>query len=199
MYVYQNQVGFSTKRLYSPVRRPKGALEGLHEDPPDEVENAHRTAVRRDVHLRAATGCTGREVRRAHHSALGLGELQELPVPPDVVAGRQHVHSRAQEVFRHARSDPQSTGGVLPVRDGELNLIAAQKLGEALPDGSPAGPAEDVADEQQIQAVALFSSGPIWRIRRPASPVSRSPLSGQGTRDRMSGFCRRPPLRARPP
>jgi len=63
-------------------------------------------------------------VGRPDHPLAALQVLIDLPVSVDMVSGRDHVCSGIEELLRRALGDPHPAGGVLPVDDDELRLVA---------------------------------------------------------------------------
>ncbi len=49
------------------------------------------------------------------------------------------------------RGDAEAAGGVLAVSDGEIDRMVLLQLWQALVNDGPAGPAEDVSDEEYPQ------------------------------------------------
>ena len=72
-------------------------------------------------------------------------------MPPDVVAGRDHVGARGEDLLRELGGQADSVGGVLAVDDAEVDLQLVAQLGQPVRDGPPAGRPEDVSDEEDLQ------------------------------------------------
>jgi hypothetical protein len=68
-----------------------------------------------------------------------------------VVAERDHVRARGEQLVRELRRDARSVGGVLAVDDREIGLVAVTQRPEMLLDGSAPGDAEDVREEEDLQ------------------------------------------------
>jgi hypothetical protein len=132
---------------------------GLEEEIAEQVEHGHARPLAGGCDREASSRGPGREVRRPNHS-VGAGEVgHDLAPPPDVVAEREHVDSRAEEPVRELRRDPDAVGRVLGVGDDEVEVeLLAQAL-EPLLDRAQAGPAVDICDEEELQGVARLAAG----------------------------------------
>jgi hypothetical protein len=68
-----------------------------------------------------------------------------------VVAERDHVGARGEQLVGELARDARAVGRVLAVDDAEVGAdLVAQRL-QALLDGAPAGDAEDVGEEEDPQ------------------------------------------------
>ena len=91
------------------------------------------------------------EVRGPEHARVGLEHRHEVAVPPDVVPGRDHVGARLEDPHRELRREPDAVRGVLAVHDAEVDVELVLELGQAVGHRPPAGRAEHVADEEELQ------------------------------------------------
>jgi hypothetical protein len=90
-----------------------------------------------------------------------------------VVAERDHVGSRRQQALGELRRDADAVGGVLAVDDAETDLQLLAEAVQPLLERAPAGDADDVADEEELQrtdsvAAGRTSTATLW----PASCVN---------------------------
>ena len=68
-----------------------------------------------------------------------------------MVAERDHVGARREQLVGELAGDARAVGGVLAVDDAEVGAdVVAQRV-QALLDGAPAGDAEDVGQEEDSQ------------------------------------------------
>jgi hypothetical protein len=65
-----------------------------------------------------------------------------------VVAERDRVHARGEQLVGLLRRDPDAAGRVLAVRDDEVRRQLLTQDGQQFAQRPPAGPPDDVADEQ---------------------------------------------------
>jgi hypothetical protein len=72
-----------------------------------------------------------------------------------VVARRDHVGARGEELLGELGCQADAVGGVLPVDDAEVDLELMLELGKTVRDGPPAGRPEDVTDEEDLQLAEL--------------------------------------------
>jgi hypothetical protein len=72
-----------------------------------------------------------------------------------VVARRDHVGARGEELLGELGGQADAVGGVLAVDDAEVDLEFVLELGQTVRDGPPAGRPEDVTDEEDLQLAEL--------------------------------------------
>jgi hypothetical protein len=72
-----------------------------------------------------------------------------------VVARRDHVGARGEELLGELGGQADAVGGVLAVDDAEVDLELVLELGQTVRDGPPAGRPEDVTDEEDLQLAEL--------------------------------------------
>jgi hypothetical protein len=68
-----------------------------------------------------------------------------------VVARRDHVRARGEELLGELGRQPDAVGGVLAVDDAEVDPELVLELGQPVRDGPPAWRPEDVTDEEDLQ------------------------------------------------
>jgi hypothetical protein len=73
-----------------------------------------------------------------------------------VVAERDHVRSRREQLVGQLRGDAGSVGRVLAVDDREVGVVALPQLRQVLLDRPAPGDAEDVRQEENLQSQAPF-------------------------------------------
>jgi hypothetical protein len=72
-----------------------------------------------------------------------------------VVAEREHVGPRGEQPLGEARRDPGAVRDVLAVDNAEAGVQLVLEPGEAFLDRGTARRAEDVGDEEDLQAAVL--------------------------------------------
>ena len=113
--------------------------------------------------LRASTiaaprpGVPGRIVGGAHQARLALDEHQRLALVEGVVAERDHIGARRQQLVADRLGDAEAAGRVLAVDDDEIELPGVAQAGQAVRDRVAAGAADDVAEEEKTHQVLLCS------------------------------------------
>jgi hypothetical protein len=78
-----------------------------------------------------------------------------------VVAERDHVGARGEQLVRELARDPRAVGRVLAVDDADVGAELLAQRRQPFLDGAPAGDAEDVREEEDLQ---LSTSDADWRI-----------------------------------
>jgi hypothetical protein len=117
-----------------------------------EVEDGHLGSVLRLPEREPGAGDPGvAEVRGARDARARLEHRDEVAVPPDVVACRDHVGARGEELLGELGGEADAVRGVLAVDDAEVDPELVPELGQPLRDGAPAWRPEDVTDEEDLQ------------------------------------------------
>src|SRR5215467_9868220 len=95
--------------------------------------------------IRGPQHATSRTVAVPFHH---LEVIDDLALIPDVVSRRDHVDVELEKLLRQRGSDPETGGGVLSVRNDQIDAALAHDPRQPfLDDGSPRPP-KDVADEE---------------------------------------------------
>jgi len=135
----------------------KGVVAGGHKDAPLHVDNGILLAGGQFAFIHSEAGCADSVIGRAddaaaaHMRILRHGHVfKNLFFVPDVVAGRDHVRTQVEELFRNRRRQAEATGGVFAVDDEQVNGVGFNDVPEVLVDDVAAGRAKDVADEEDI-------------------------------------------------
>jgi len=81
-----------------------------------------------------------------------------------VVAGRDHMRAKVEELFGDRRRNAESTRSVLAIDDEKIDGVRFEDVGEMFADDVAARRAEDVADEKNVH---------LWILARP---VLKPPL-----------------------
>jgi hypothetical protein len=76
-----------------------------------------------------------------------------------VVAERDHVRARGEELLRELRRQAAAVGCVLAVDDAEVCAELVAQARQMLFDGLPARGADDVRDEEELQCGASVAAG----------------------------------------
>jgi hypothetical protein len=96
------------------------------------------------------------EVGRAKHAVARLEQRNEVPMPPHVVPRRDDVCPGGKELVGELLRQAHAVRGVLAVDDAEVGFELLAKAGEVTLDCPAPGRAEDVADEEDLQAEMAF-------------------------------------------
>src|SRR5262249_17190634 len=81
--------------------------------------------------------------------AIYRGEIiDDFALVPDVVAGGEDVDAEIEQIFCQRRSNSETGGGVLSVGEDKVNAVLANDSLQLVTDDGPAGPPEDIADEE---------------------------------------------------
>jgi len=87
-------------------------------------------------------------VRRPHDARLVVEVGVDLLAVVGVVAERDRVDPRAEQLVGDLRRDPEAAGDVLGVDDDERRLVALAQPGQQREQRPPAQPAHEIADEE---------------------------------------------------
>ena len=94
-----------------------------------------------------------RQVGGAHQSRL-LGHVRRaLLAVPEVVAAGEDVHAGGGQRLARVAVEAEAAGGVLDVGDDQVRVVALPQRGQQRPDGVASGRADDVGDEEDVQAL----------------------------------------------
>src|SRR6266849_1893598 len=77
-------------------------------------------------------------------------ELDDLLPAPDVVPGRQHVHTGGEQFLGALRIDAGSVADVLAIGDDQGEAFAIDETRQEEPDGLPARFSHHVAEEEDL-------------------------------------------------
>ena len=78
----------------------------------------------------------------------GVKVIHDLALVPDVVSGGLDFNAGLEEFLGQGRSDPETSGGVLDIGDGEIDVVFAHQLGEAFTHNVAPWPAKNVANKE---------------------------------------------------
>jgi hypothetical protein len=76
-----------------------------------------------------------------------------------VVAERDHVGSRSEQLVGELRRDAGSVGDVLAVDDAEVRSELLAQAAKAIFDRAPSGDAEDIGEEEESQFRTSVAAG----------------------------------------
>ena len=137
----------------------KRIVERRHEHAAHHVDDADRAAVARFDHARAAARRAGGVVGRTQQAALGRDVVHRFLLVPDVIARRHHVHAVLEQRIADVLGDAEAGGRVLGVGDHEVDAVVIDEPLQPLAQELAAGPADDVADEEQPHAAGASGRG----------------------------------------
>ena len=147
------------------VRDAERAIQGRKKDPPLEIDDHEGFPVLFELHD-ALAGTDPGVVRRTDH-ARGFRKMgHELGLVPNMVSGRDAVHSERKQLLKYFLREAASCSGVLTVCNQEILLAMPlpenrEPFGEALPPGAP----HNVADKENPHRRSAIS-----RIPSPVFP-----------------------------
>ena len=134
------------------VDRLERTVDGLHEDASlhvDDGELERRRGYKRPPAARAFGG----EVRGPDDALKGANLPGKLLLPPGVVAKRDRIGARIENLLRERRGKARARRAVLGVHDdGGKQELAPEAL-ELLRKNSPSGAADDVAYHQYLHCL----------------------------------------------
>src|SRR5437773_8697649 len=87
-----------------------------HKGTPHEVHNRHAVLA-----VDASAGSPVGVIHGPYERRVAVEDWIDFAVLPDVVAGGDDIHARAEQVFGRLRSQTSSARGVLAVGDYEVN------------------------------------------------------------------------------
>ena len=73
-----------------------------------------------------------------------------------MIAGGNDVDVEFEQLLGNLRCDAKAAGGVFTVGYGEFNTVLGLQLRQPLVHDGASGPAEDVTDEENAQAVSVL-------------------------------------------
>ena len=145
-----------------------GIVERRHEDAADGVDDQRALAVFGVDQRGAAARRALWKIRRTDQPRRALDEHQRFALVPGMIAERDGVGSGIEEFLVDRLGDAEAAGGVLAIDDDEIERPVADHARQMFRDGGAAGPADDIADEQNTQ---ISNSG----NRKPAFPLAHNP------------------------
>lgn len=84
-------------------------------------------------------------------------QCSRLPSIPEVVPRGNDMDPKSEEGFRIFFRNSLAVGGILAVDDAEINAVFLKVLFQQLLDKLETGPADDVADKEDVQEIGQES------------------------------------------
>ena len=148
----------------SPLPEPHDLLLGAsertvdvgHENPSLQVQNPEPDALAGDALIGAAPRDSRRIVVRTQQPGLVIDTLQDFLLVPDVVARGHDVHTHGQDLAGDARSDAETSGGVLHVGNDQVDVVLPAESRNHAANDLAAPPAHDVPHKKNHHAETLF-------------------------------------------
>jgi hypothetical protein len=131
----------------------------IEEERAHEVDDGDRLAAGGRDDGQAPAGSAVAEVRRTEDAVARLQHGKEVPVAPDVVARGDDVGPGGEELLGELRREAEPVGRVLAVDDAEVRTDVVREPGETRLDRPAPRRPEDVADEEDLQGVAIEVAG----------------------------------------
>jgi len=147
--------GLLDERVHDLPRR----LRRVEEEVAEQAQHRHAHAVARLDDGEAAPRREDALVGGADH-ALARGEVvADAAAPVGVVAERDDVGARGEELVGELPGDARAVGGVLAVDDADVHVELLAQPRKVVLDGAPAGHPEDVGEEEDLQLRASCTAG----------------------------------------
>jgi hypothetical protein len=86
----------------------------------------------------------------ANQARLAIDELHHLALVPDMIARSENVDPALQELSGNFARDTGTPGGVLTVRNHQINVVRLHDRAEAAAHQLTSRPCDDVADKEQL-------------------------------------------------
>ena len=115
---------------------------------PSKHDDADRRAVARRDHRPLAADRFVRQIRRPDDVRLALERRVDLLAAIDVVAERDRIDARGDQLAVDLRRQPRAAGGVLGVGDHQIELALGDKPRHGAAHNVAPGLAHNVADEE---------------------------------------------------
>ena len=95
-----------------------------------------------------------------------------------MVSAGQHLNPILEQALSEARRNPKSRGGVLPVRNHQVNLALLDQVSQPVMDDLPPRRPHNVPYEKNAHEVSYQSSVPglPFRKRKRAAPQKPTPI-----------------------
>ena len=152
VHVDEHVVDLVAQRVQLRVGLGERRAPGVEEDAARQVDHAQARPVALD-HAAAVPGLGAQEVRRPQDPLLLVEVGVDLAVAVGVVAQRDHVDARGEELLGDLGRDPEPAGGVLAVDDDEVRRVRVAQAGQQPEQGPAARRPDDVADEEDGDGV----------------------------------------------
>jgi tRNA/tmRNA/rRNA uracil-C5-methylase (TrmA/RlmC/RlmD family) len=184
--VNENQVGAAPETFDLGAGGDEGIVEIRHERATLEVEDGDRGLVAGLEYHAALTRRPLRIVKRAQEARLTLKQADDFLLVPEMVAGRNDVHTRAEDFARGVRRDARAAGGVLPVGDDQVRLMLTTQPGQEFLHRPASRFANDVADEKDLHRAKVGWGA--WAIKKTTRTPGILVLFGLPCRGGLTDF-----------
>ena len=125
----------------------------------EKVQHRNVDSVTRFDDGESVSGRPGARVRRTDDRFTSREVVPDSVAAIRVIAERDHVGPRGQQLVRELRSDACPVGDVLAVDDAEVGTELVAQARQAFFDGTPAGGAEDIREEEESQFRTSVAAG----------------------------------------
>ncbi len=185
MHVDENHRRLRPRLLDEVVDDLEHRGRGMEEQRAEDVDHRQPPAVGRRHGGKTSSRRAARHVGGADDSIRSVEVRPDLGAPEGMVAERDRICARRQQLFGQTRRDPDSVRGVLAVHDARVDLeLRAERL-QALRQSSPPGSPHDVGDEENAQGAGDFATG--RRASPTGTPGSRRCCRGPARSARAPG------------
>ena len=128
----------------------EGRAPGRHEDVAGQVDDGQAHAVARD-HRVAVAGLAAQVVGGTQDPRLAVQVGVDLAAAVGVVAERDHVDARREDVLGELGRDAEAAGEVLAVDDDERRVVALAQLRQQAQQRAPARRTDEIAAEEDAR------------------------------------------------
>src|SRR5579862_7740494 len=125
-------------------------------------------------HVRGIIRRTQHAARRAVPVAFDqLKVVNDFALVPDVVPGGDYVNVEFKKLFRQRWSNSKTSGGILPIRDDQIDLVIANNPRQPIFNNIPPWSPEDIANEEYSHELCRNLMVPRMRWDSPWTSVQR--------------------------
>src|SRR5262245_20522088 len=154
------------------INSGKGIVARVHEHAAHRVDDERALAVLGVDQRGAAARIVAREIQRPDQTRRALDEDQRLLLIPGVGAKRDDMGAGIEQFPGDGFRDAEAAGRILAIDDDEIERPVLDHAGEVFQDGGAAGPADDVADEEDTQTYLLRKSNTSFSVSTKSSATS---------------------------
>ena len=127
---------------------PERTIGVGHVHPALQIHHGAFRAASRLVNIKARAGSGNGIVGRPDQPGLPTQVIVNVPLVPDVIAGRHHVDAGTKEILGDIGRDAEARGRVFAVRDHHINALRGPDIRQMVRDNAAARMAENIADKK---------------------------------------------------
>ncbi len=130
------------------IHLPEGAIGLRHINAPLDIHHGATRAGGRGVDIQSRAWRRVRVVCGTKQARLPAQVVVDIPLVPDVVAGRHHINAVTVELLGNIRRNAEARRGVLSVGDHHIDPLRFADVRQVIRHNMPSRMTEDVADEE---------------------------------------------------